>query len=92
MNRYKKRVTLKEEAKKYILDPESADIFKNNNPVEIEVGFGTGKFICEYAKNNPEINILGIEITRKNGNGLYIAFDTVGYLLNDEGKTIERIR
>jgi len=32
-----------------------------------------------------------VDITRKNGTLLYVAFNTIGYLLNDEGKTIEKI-
>ena len=36
-------------------------IFGNNNPVEIEVGCGKGRFLLEAAKHFPEINYLGIE-------------------------------
>ena len=32
-----------------------------------------------------------VEATRKNGTNLYVAFNSIGYLLNDEGKTIERL-
>lgn len=35
--------------------------------------------------------VVTVEATRKNGTILYIAFNTVGYLLNDEGKTIEKL-
>lgn len=38
------------------------DLFGNSNPVRIEVGMGKGKFIVELAKNNPEINYIGIEM------------------------------
>jgi tRNA (guanine-N7-)-methyltransferase len=73
MNRYKKKITLKNEAQKYILKADSkgveqADftvIFGNDHPVEIEAGFGTGRFIVEYSRRNPAVNLLGIEITRK---------------------------
>lgn len=37
------------------------EIFKNNNPIHIEVGMGKGKFIMELAKRNPDINYVGIE-------------------------------
>lgn len=37
------------------------DLFKNNNPIHIEVGMGMGKFIYENALNNPDINYIGIE-------------------------------
>ncbi len=36
-------------------------IFGNENPVEIEVGCGRGRFLLEAAKRCPEINYLGIE-------------------------------
>lgn len=35
--------------------------FNNNNPLYIEIGMGKGKFIIENAKNNPNINYIGIE-------------------------------
>ncbi|MFH0920402.1 MAG: tRNA (guanosine(46)-N7)-methyltransferase TrmB [Fibrobacterota bacterium] len=81
MNRYKKKVVLKEEAKPFILPrPDSREpgaplppaapvdfsiLFGNTNPVEIEAGYGTGRFIIEYASKYPGLNLLGIEITRK---------------------------
>lgn len=37
------------------------EIFKNNNPIHIEVGMGKGKFIMELASQNPDINYIGIE-------------------------------
>lgn len=37
------------------------EIFGNNHPIHIEVGMGKGKFIMELAKNNPDINYIGIE-------------------------------
>lgn len=36
-------------------------VFKNTNPIHIEIGMGKGKFIYEMAKNNPNINFIGIE-------------------------------
>ena len=36
-------------------------LFKNNNPIEIEIGMGKGKFIISKAINNPNINYIGIE-------------------------------
>lgn len=36
-------------------------IFGNNYPIEIEVGMGKGRFIMELARQNPEINFIGIE-------------------------------
>ena len=40
-------------------------IFANNNPVEIEVGFGKGLFLVNSGQNRPQTNFLGIEIERK---------------------------
>ena len=37
------------------------EFFGNENPIHIEVGMGKGKFIMEFAKQNPDINYIGIE-------------------------------
>lgn len=37
------------------------NIFKNNNPIHIEIGMGKGDFIIENAKKYPNINFIGIE-------------------------------
>ena len=39
-----------------------SSLFGNSNPVRIEVGMGKGKFIVELAKNNPDVNYIGIEM------------------------------
>lgn len=36
-------------------------LFNNENNIEIEIGMGKGKFIIEKAKENPNINYIGIE-------------------------------
>jgi len=36
--------------------------FGNQNPIYIEVGMGKGRFIKELARQNPQINYLGIEM------------------------------
>lgn len=36
-------------------------IFKNDNPLHIEIGMGKGRFIMELASRNPDINYIGIE-------------------------------
>ena len=36
-------------------------IFRNENPLYIEIGMGKGKFITTLAKQNPNINYIGIE-------------------------------
>lgn len=40
-------------------------LFGNNNPVEIEVGFGKGLFLLTSGTANPDRNYFGIEIVRK---------------------------
>ena len=42
-----------------------AAIFGNNNPVEIEVGIGKGRFLINSALSNPDVNYLGIEWAKK---------------------------
>ena len=37
------------------------DIFENDNPIELEIGCGKGKFIYEKAQNNKELNFIGVE-------------------------------
>ena len=57
----------KEKANKssYILDEtqkiDLKTLFNNDNPINIEIGMGKGKFIIEMAKLNPNINYIGIE-------------------------------
>lgn len=55
------------ESRYVIKDPKDymgkwASVFGNSNPIRIEVGMGKGKFIVELAKNNPDINYIGIEM------------------------------
>lgn len=37
------------------------EVFKNTNPIRIEIGMGKGQFIYELARLNPDINYVGIE-------------------------------
>lgn len=37
------------------------NLFGDSNPIHIEIGMGKGKFITTLAKNNPNINYIGIE-------------------------------
>jgi len=37
------------------------ELFKNNNPIHIEIGMGKGNFIIENAKRYKNINFIGIE-------------------------------
>ncbi len=36
-------------------------VFQNNHPIHIEIGMGKGKFLMTLAKQNPQINYIGIE-------------------------------
>ena len=46
------------EKKEYI---DTKALFGNDNPVVLEIGCGKGKFACELAKRNPDINVLALE-------------------------------
>lgn len=37
------------------------EVFGNDQPIHIEVGMGKGRFLIELAKQNPDINYIGIE-------------------------------
>jgi tRNA (guanine-N7-)-methyltransferase len=41
------------------------EIFGNDHPVEMEVGFGKGLFLLTAAQAHPDINFVGVEIVRK---------------------------
>lgn len=41
-----------------------ADLFGNNNPVILEIGFGNGESLLQMAAENPEQNFVGIEVHR----------------------------
>ncbi len=37
-------------------------LFDNNNPIHIEIGTGKGRYIHTLAKQNPDINYIGVEM------------------------------
>lgn len=39
--------------------------FGNPHPVEIEIGFGKGRFLLEASKRHPKVNYLGVERAQK---------------------------
>ncbi|MFA9378147.1 MAG: tRNA (guanosine(46)-N7)-methyltransferase TrmB [Lachnotalea sp.] len=52
--------------KNVVLEPEKqkgkwSEVFGDDNPIEIEIGMGKGKFITTLAQKNPNINYVGIE-------------------------------
>jgi tRNA (guanine-N7-)-methyltransferase len=42
-----------------------AEVFGNDRPIEIEVGFGKGLFLITAGQERPDVNFFGIEIERK---------------------------
>jgi tRNA (guanine-N7-)-methyltransferase len=42
-----------------------SEVFRNDGPVQLEVGFGKGTFLREAARLFPDRNFLGIEYSRK---------------------------
>lgn len=37
------------------------ELFGNNNPLHIEIGMGKGQFLLTLAKQNPDVNYIGVE-------------------------------
>lgn len=62
------------------------DEFGNENPIHIEIGMGKGQFILNLAKQNPEINYIGIE---RYSSVLLRALEKYG---EEEFKNVENIR
>lgn len=52
-------------------DPESLprftsqDLFENERPLEMEVGCGSGEFLCSLAGRDPETNFVGLDVHLK---------------------------
>ncbi|MCY3739621.1 MAG: tRNA (guanosine(46)-N7)-methyltransferase TrmB [Candidatus Poribacteria bacterium] len=40
-------------------------LFRNAHPVEIEIGFGKGRFLLEASKRHPKVNYVGVERAQK---------------------------
>lgn len=40
-------------------------MFGNRDPVEIEIGFGKGRFLLEASKRHPQVNYIGVERAQK---------------------------
>ena len=38
-----------------------SDIFRNDNPIHMEIGCGKGRFMLKLASQNPDINYIAIE-------------------------------
>ena len=46
------------------IDVNFADIFGNNSPLIVEIGFGNGDSLAKMAAENPDKNYIGIEVHR----------------------------
>ena len=67
-----RRQPLKVEAPELRLDPERvtepfawSEFFPADQPVEVEIGIGKGRFLLEAAEKRPEINHVGVEWANK---------------------------
>ncbi len=61
------REALMQYAPTVVLEPEQHkgkwnEVFGNANPIQIEVGMGKGKFVSTMARQNPNINFIGLEV------------------------------
>lgn len=45
--------------------PDWNDVFQNDHPLKLEIGFGYGSFLMEMAIREPENNFIGIEMFHK---------------------------
>jgi tRNA (guanine-N7-)-methyltransferase len=43
----------------------SASLFRNERPMELEIGCGNGEFLCSLALRDHETNFVGVEVKRK---------------------------
>ncbi len=41
-----------------------AEIFGNEHPITVEIGFGTGEYTIEMARRNPDVNYIGFETSQ----------------------------
>ena len=57
---------------------EPAVIFDNDNPVWVEIGFGNGESLANYAQSHPGNNYIGIEVHRPGVGHLMIRIDELG--------------
>lgn len=58
--------TLSDDTKYFVINPKDYrgkwnDVFKNDNPIHIEIGCGKGQFMMGLAHEFPEINFIAIE-------------------------------
>lgn len=61
----------------------SVDLFENGLPLELEIGCGTGEFLCSLAKQHPTTNFVGVDLQTKS---LHRAIETASPLSLDNIK------
>ena len=69
-------------------------LFRNKNPVEIEIGCGKGRFLLETSRQHPEINYVGVEralkyiqhtkerLLKGNATGVFLIWSDAAYLVD----------
>lgn len=65
--RAKKNIISRLEKVSYLLVENPLDLkgqWSKNKPLHLEIGCGKGDFICQNAKNNPDINFIAVEMVR----------------------------
>lgn len=53
-------------------------LFENNHPVVLEIGFGNGESLVRYAQQHPQINYVGIEVHRPGVGHLLLKIEELG--------------
>ncbi len=48
----------------------NSKIFRNDGPIEVEIGTGYGEFMMEYCQKNPDLNFIGLDHRFKRSYGL----------------------
>ena len=48
---------------------DSEKVFGNSNPLFLEIGCGKGGFAIEFARQNPDINLIALEKTKRSDHG-----------------------
>ncbi len=56
---------------------DSISLFGNQHPLELEVGCGTGEFLCTLAARTPQTNYVGVDLARK---AVFLAVDNAARL------------
>jgi tRNA (guanine-N7-)-methyltransferase len=54
------------------------ELFGNDRPVIVEIGFGNGESLLQYALHHPQINYLGIEVHRPGVGHLLLKIEETG--------------